>query len=424
MDVEKETTQFENTKCSTAAVITFSLGLVAGTFSAVFCKGAYETTVEMEDGSTKPFAKPIMMLLLMFGGMVPAIFFWMLQQAFVDPKDREHITWNNMVVLIIPCVCDLLCTLLLLIAQLYITASMWQMLRGSVICITAVLKRFVLNHRLRNHMWVGVGIITAAMIIVASVPFLTPEDKSDNAPPPGDAKLGIMLVLLGCLAQGVQYVFEEKVMAVDNIPPLVVIGFEGIWGTLLTLLIVYPVANMIPGQDLGGRYESSADSLNMIARSPLLQNLLIGFVLTVTVYNCLVVYVTKYLSAIWHAILDNFRPLTIWMLGLFIHYSINPKFGEVWVYPGSIIQLIGLLFLFLGTAVYDGKVFTCDDPVEYQPLNTSAAAAGDYDKTPINMQSTHLTKSPLVYRKDRESLARDEALAKRAQAVLKNYTDA
>ena len=115
----------------------------------------------MEDGSIKNFAKPIMMLLLMFSGMVPAIFFWLLQQAFTDPKDREHITWNNVVVLIIPCVCDLLCTLLLLVAQLYITASMWQMLRGTVICITAVLKRVVLNHRLRNHMWVGVGIITA-----------------------------------------------------------------------------------------------------------------------------------------------------------------------------------------------------------------------------------------------------------------------
>jgi hypothetical protein len=42
------------------------------------------------------------------------------------------------------------------------------------------------------------------------------------------------------------------------------------------------------------------------------QALTISFVLTVTCYNCAVVYVTKFLSAIWHAILDNFRPITIW----------------------------------------------------------------------------------------------------------------
>ncbi len=40
--------------------------------------------------------------------------------------------------------------------------------------------------------------------------------------------------------------------------------------------------------------------------------LTISFVVTVTIYNCMVVYVTKYLSAIWHAILDNFRPISIW----------------------------------------------------------------------------------------------------------------
>lgn len=190
----------------------------------------------MEDGTTKLFSKPIMMLLLMFAAMIPAIFFWLIQQAFTPVQDREHLSYNSMLILIVPCVCDLLCTLLLLIAQLYITASMWQMLRGTVICITAVLKRFVLNHRLRNHMWMGVAIITSAMVIVASVPFLVPDDnkapevadpKTGIVPETRDPRIGIVLVVLGCFAQGVQYVFEEKVMAVDNVPPLVVIGFEG-----------------------------------------------------------------------------------------------------------------------------------------------------------------------------------------------------
>lgn len=41
----------------------------------------------------------------------------------------------------------------------------------------------------------------------------------------------------------------------------------------------------------------------MISNSPSLQNLTLTFVITVTCYNCMAVYVTKYLSAIWHAIL-------------------------------------------------------------------------------------------------------------------------
>ena len=262
--------QYESTTCSTAATITFFLALIAGTVSAFFCKAAYETSVEI-DGESKLFSKPIMMLLLMFASMIPAIFFWLLQQFFTDPKDRDTLTVKSMIILVIPCVCDLLCTLLLLVAQLYITASMWQMLRGSIICITALLKRFVLNHRLRRHMWIGVAIVTTAMAVVAAVPFLGPAAKDASGAPNNDPRIGVVLVLIGCMAQGIQYVFEEKVMAVDNVPPLVVIGFEGLWGTLLTLTVVYPLAAIIPGKDTGGVFESPADALKLISLSPLLQ---------------------------------------------------------------------------------------------------------------------------------------------------------
>ena len=62
-------------------------------------------------------------------------------------------------------------------------------------------------------------------------------------------------------------VFEEKVMAVDNAPPLVVIGCEGLWGTVLSILVVYPLAYLAPGQD-NGSFENPFDALAMITSSP------------------------------------------------------------------------------------------------------------------------------------------------------------
>jgi hypothetical protein len=58
----------EPTGCSTGGIVTFGLGLVAGTFSAVVCKMLYDTPSVGLDGTEKAFSKPIMMLLLMFGG--------------------------------------------------------------------------------------------------------------------------------------------------------------------------------------------------------------------------------------------------------------------------------------------------------------------------------------------------------------------
>ena len=60
-----------------------------------------------------------------------------------------------------------------------------------------------------------------------------------------------------------------------------------------------------------------------------LQTLVVLFLFFVTGYNCMAVYVTKYLSAIWHAILDNFRPITIWGMDLLIFYVLLPNTGQV-----------------------------------------------------------------------------------------------
>ncbi len=193
----------EKATCSTGGFVTFTLGLISGTFSALSCKIAYDTKSIGLDGHEKMFAKPIMMLLLMFAGMVPAIFFWLFQQFQLPPEKRDQISYRTMAVLIVPSLCDLLCTLLLLVAQLYITASLWQMMRGSIIVITALLKRFALSHRLKKHMWLGVGIITVAMVLVACTSLFGSADTTSSASSK-DPKMGILLVLVGCIAQGVQ----------------------------------------------------------------------------------------------------------------------------------------------------------------------------------------------------------------------------
>jgi hypothetical protein len=47
----------------------------------------------------------------------------------------------------------------------------------------------------------------------------------------------------------------------------VVIGCEGLWGTVLSLLVVYPLAYLAPGQD-NGSFENPFDAIAMITSSP------------------------------------------------------------------------------------------------------------------------------------------------------------
>ena len=197
-------------------------------------------------------------------------------------------------------------------------------------------------------------------------------------------------------------------MSVDGAPPLIVIGFEGVWGFVLSVCVVYPVAGMIPGADIGGVYESHADAWAMVSNSRNLQLACGAFFVTVTGYNALAVYVTRYLSAIWHAILDNFRPVTIWSTDLFIFYILLPDgtFGEAWT-PGSPLQLCGLIVLFIGTFIYNGSIKLPEALVgarSYAPEEDDFQAVARTDsflavRTPKNMASPGLgSMSPLIRR--------------------------
>lgn len=56
-------------------------------------------------------------------------------------------------------------------------------------------------------------------------------------------------------------------MTDDNVPPLLVVGMEGIWGSLLIPIVVMPWAQILPGADAGGCIENWEDSWIMITNS-------------------------------------------------------------------------------------------------------------------------------------------------------------
>ena len=281
------------------------------------------------------------------------------QQAERARRPEAAVPWRTFVLLGIPAAFDLLGTALASIGLLFTTVSVYQLVRCSVIIVTALLKATVLQQRLTRYMWTGIAINTLAMLLVAG--HVLPA-RRQRRPERGRGRRAARpaarhrFILLSCLVQGSQYVFEERVMTVDNAPPLVVVGMEGLWGALLMPLIVFPWAMLLPGSDAGGCLESLYDSYVMLQPLASIRLILLLFTLTVFLYNIFCIYVTYLLSSIWHAILDNFRPVSVWLADLALFYLVTDgSFGEQWT-GGSWLELAGLLLLLLGTAVYNGSV--------------------------------------------------------------------
>jgi hypothetical protein len=127
---------------------------------------------------------------------------------------------------------------------------------------------------------------------------------------------------------------------------------EGFWGSVICLFILYPIAYQLPGSDHGS-IENPFNTYAMIANTPAIQSVFTLYFFSILVYNVLALLVTFMLDSVWHAILDNFRPITVWGLDLFIFYSVTKSFGESWSSQWSWLQLFGMCILLYGTGIYN-----------------------------------------------------------------------
>jgi hypothetical protein len=216
------------------------------------------------------------------------------------------------------------------------------------------MKQHVLGDQLYVFQWTGVFWNVVSVVLVGGTAVLNESTADEESGKTGHALLGIILVMAGAVVQSMQFVFEEKVMTMDiPSPPLLLIGMEGLWGTLICLFVVYPLAYYLPGDDHGS-YEDPWNTMHMFANSSTIQWAFVIYFFAIFAYNLFAVLVTFLLNSVWHAILDNFRPITVWGTDLFIFYAITKAgdFGEAWT-NWSYLQLFGMCVLLYGTAVYN-----------------------------------------------------------------------
>jgi hypothetical protein len=258
---------------------------------------------------------------------------------------------------------DLAATALCVIGLLYLDVSVYQMLRGSGIIFVALLRRYGLGQHLYRFQCVGVSynVLSVALVGTAALRDAATSvhpDDTDSNDQWEKALLGVAFMLVGTLVQAMQFVLEEKVMVHDDVkvPPLLLFGMEGVWGFFFSLFLLYPVGYLLPGHD-HGHYEDHYNTLVMLYNTPSLQIFVALYVFFIFGYNFFAVLVTFSLSSIWHSILDNWRPLTVWLTDLALFYSASavggaPTFGEAWT-SSSWIELVGLAVLLYGTAIYN-----------------------------------------------------------------------
>jgi len=210
--------------------------------------------------------------------------------------------------------------------------------------------------------------------------------------------LGISFINLGCFIMACQLTLEEAVMSGDDededaepCPPLVVVGMEGFWGSVIMLTVIYPITYLIPGNDHGS-YENFYESCIGLVNNPNLLRCSMVYVCAITTYNVSAIFITSLLESVWRSILENFRPIAVWGTDLALFYFVSSgAFGEAWLGGASWLQVFGLFMLLTGTATYNGSLrFPC---LDYPPSPTDQGDGAKHLATPT---MDRITASPAI----------------------------
>ncbi|KAL4425802.1 hypothetical protein ABPG75_009818 [Micractinium tetrahymenae] len=384
--------------------------ILFGTCTSLLAKIVYELEGLGRDGVTKVFEKPWCMTTVMFCGMsfcLPLAFFVEGKQRqraekaasaagtaqepllpegepAAEPKNG-HSELAQALMLFIPTAFDLIATVLMNVGLLSVTASVYQMMRGAEMLFAALFAVIFLRRSLNRYHYAGIGCCVLGIALVGTSSMLSGEGSASHTVSQEAMLMGMGLIIASQCVQAAQITFEDFFMADLAIPPLKIVGYEGVLGAATMLLLVLPIVQRLPGMDGQGLHEDSVDTWHMITHSSVIAGVLAVDMFALLMYNVAGMCVTGHLGAVFRTVLETTRTLFVWLVDLVLFYTPlgMGKLGESWsVY--SWIQAAGFVVLVTGTVVY-GKGDEQEiaeqiaegmyEDVEEQPAEQPAAAA-------------------------------------------------
>ncbi|KAJ5075223.1 hypothetical protein M0811_07576 [Anaeramoeba ignava] len=251
-----------------------------------------------------------------------------------------------------PATCDLIATFVSGVGLLWLSGSVWQMFRNTVIIFTAFLAVVYRKHKLPKYEWFGVIIVVIGLVLVGVATLKAPEDTSNGSSSVTLRAIGIVLVVISQFVWAFQTILEEQLLHDVNATEWTIVGFEGMWGFLFCIVFMI-IAYFLPGKDGNGVHEDSLDTFVMLYHSGVLIAFTLTYIAVIFGYNILGMYITSFSSALFRNILEGIRPFLIWITLLIVYYSSpDSELGEKWT-SWSWLELVGFIVTIFGTFVYN-----------------------------------------------------------------------
>ncbi|KAI9511169.1 hypothetical protein F5148DRAFT_1325480 [Russula earlei] len=288
----------------------------------------------------------------------------------------EKLTGWRVLLLWLPALCDLTGTTLMNVGLLYTPVSIYQMTRGALVLFVgnsfsaflapqaiplpvrpvSVSRHLFINVRFR---WLSLLTVMAGVSLVGfsgslikdtlspiapslvhlldSIPATaTPADQPINQPEASKVVIGVFFILFAQIFTATQFVVEEKILGRYSVPPLLAVGYEGLFGTIsvLVLLPLLPLINLPPSSPAAAWFDL-VRGWHQLVDTPSVLHSGIVIACSIALFNYFGLSVTK--------------TLAIWIVSLLLGW-------ELLMWPISVLQVVGFGLLVYGTFLFNNLV--------------------------------------------------------------------
>ena len=242
------------------------------------------------------------------------------------PKLKTDI---NILWLAIPAFCDFVGCTLMYIALTQCAASVYQMMRGIIVVITASMSILVNGRKQYAHHWFSLFTIVAGVALVGFLGLMYKTEGESLT-----SSTGIFLLLASQCFIGGQYITEEKILQGYYLDPFFLVGMEGFWGTVFSLICL-PIYQKVGLEDTPQAFRYLRENPQLIIEA-------CGIIMSIGAFNVCGIAVTKYASAAQRSTIDTARTLFIWVCSLILGW-------ETFIWG----QFGGFIILTIGTLIYN-----------------------------------------------------------------------
>ncbi|POS84003.1 hypothetical protein EPUL_002987 [Erysiphe pulchra] len=276
-------------------------------------------------------------------------------------KEKASLKGWKIVLFGLPAICDICGTTLMNVGLLFVAPSVYQMTRGALVFFVGLFSVIFLRRTLFLFQWfalfavvLGVGIVGLAgashedqpitpttLLVVREAYVAISENKM--APEALRTTIGILLIAGAQIFTASQFVLEEFILGKFALEPLKAVGWEGLFGFIVTALGMV-VMHLLVGRTSAGQYGyfDMVEGWREVTQNKSIGISSILIMISIGGFNYFGLSVTRNVSATARSTIDTCRTLFIWMVSLFLGWETFK-----W------LQILGFGLLVYGTFLFN-----------------------------------------------------------------------